>query len=182
MGTAADVDYLGQLRKTLEDRFNEGELRTFCLDSGIVDYDSLPGTGKADKARELVAYCMRHDELTVLVTKGKQLRPDIRWREPPASGVVTPGEVALPAGGVPVRNPLWHRGPIRDPAFFTGHASEVRTALSLLPNGQSISLVGPRHIGKTSLLYYISNPTILEAAALIQSSLSSSSVVEAASN
>lgn len=165
MGTTTDGDYLAQLRRTLEDRFNESELQTFCADLTI-DYDSLPGTGKADKARELVAYCKRHDMLRVLVAKGKVSRPDIPWRDPPAPSVVEPGEVASPTGGVPVRNPFWHRGPIRDPAFFTGRSSEVRTAMSLLPNAQSISLVGPRHIGKTSLLYYISNPTVLEASGI----------------
>ena len=46
---------LSELRQRLVEHFTEGELRTLCFDLGI-DYDALPAFGKADKARELVAY------------------------------------------------------------------------------------------------------------------------------
>ena len=50
------------LRQILAERFNEGELRTLCFDLGI-DYENLPGQGKADKARELVAYFQRRGDI-----------------------------------------------------------------------------------------------------------------------
>jgi hypothetical protein len=60
----------------------------------------------------------------------------------------------------PDSNPFFHRGPIRDHAYFTGREHEVSQALSLLGNEQSISLVGQRRIGKTSLLFHIADPEI----------------------
>jgi hypothetical protein len=76
--TISKENYLVKLRQILSRRFDEGELRTLCFDSGM-DYDSLPGTGKADKARELVAYFERRERIPDLVRIGKQLRPDISW-------------------------------------------------------------------------------------------------------
>ncbi len=67
-----------RLREVLATRFNEGELRTLCFDLGI-DYDNLPGAGKADTARELVGYCERHNQVAALVEHGTRLRPDIPW-------------------------------------------------------------------------------------------------------
>lgn len=69
---------LTRLRELLTTRFDEGELRTLCFDLGI-DYDDLPGAGKADKARELVSYCARHARLADLPARGRQVRPDISW-------------------------------------------------------------------------------------------------------
>jgi hypothetical protein len=61
---------------------------------------------------------------------------------------------------MPSSNPFYHRGPIRDRAYFFDREHEVSQALSLLGNGQSISLVGQRRIGKTSLLFHISDPGV----------------------
>ncbi len=61
-------------------RFSEGELRTLCFRLGV-DYESLPGSGKSDKARELVAYAERHQLVSDLVTVGEDIRPDIDWNE-----------------------------------------------------------------------------------------------------
>jgi tetratricopeptide (TPR) repeat protein len=68
--------HLTQLRRILTERFDEGELRTLCFDLDV-DYDSLPGDGKADKARELVAYLERRDRVSELIETGKRQRPDI---------------------------------------------------------------------------------------------------------
>jgi hypothetical protein len=64
---------LVKLRQILTDHFDVGELRTLCFDLRI-DYQSLPGEGKADKARELVAYCERHRCVAELEDKVRQLR------------------------------------------------------------------------------------------------------------
>jgi S1-C subfamily serine protease len=70
--------HLTKLRQILVNRFDEGELRTLCFDLGV-DYDSLPGAGKADKAREVVAYLERREQLYELVKVGRQHRSDIPW-------------------------------------------------------------------------------------------------------
>ena len=61
---------------------------------------------------------------------------------------------------MPLSNPFFHRGPVRDRAFFFGREHEMGQMLSLLGNGQSVSLVGQRRIGKTSLLFQITNPEV----------------------
>jgi hypothetical protein len=60
------------------------------------------------------------------------------------------------------RTPYYPGRPIDKRDGFFGRAHEARTALSLLGSLQSVSLVGPRRIGKTSLLHHISNPSVLE--------------------
>jgi len=67
-----------RLRQTLASRFDEGELRTLCFYLEV-DYDDLPGEGKSNKARELVAYFERRGQVSELVKIGKQSRPDIPW-------------------------------------------------------------------------------------------------------
>jgi hypothetical protein len=71
---------LTQLRHILTERFSEGGLRRLCFDLDI-DYDDLPGSGKADKAMELVAYLERRGRVSKLLEMGQQLRPDILWDE-----------------------------------------------------------------------------------------------------
>lgn len=55
-----------RLRQTLVEYFSEEELRTLCDDLDV-DYESLPSVGKADKARELIAYFQRRRRLSQLV-------------------------------------------------------------------------------------------------------------------
>jgi hypothetical protein len=57
-------------------------------------------------------------------------------------------------------NPFFHRGAIRRAEDFIGREAEINQILGLLKNGQSVSLIGPRRIGKSSLLLQLSTPTI----------------------
>ncbi len=59
-------------------------------------------------------------------------------------------------------NPFFHRGAIRHIEDFVGREAESAQMLGLLRNGQSVSLIGPRRIGKSSLLLHLSNETIRE--------------------
>jgi hypothetical protein len=72
-----------KLRQIITTDFDEGELRTLCFDlrSTIpkLDYDSLPGMGKADKARELVLFFERHGRLAELDRICRDLRPNASW-------------------------------------------------------------------------------------------------------
>lgn len=72
--TDFDANQLALVRKFIENRFSEGELRTLCFDLGL-DYDNLPAEGKANAARELVDYCRRHTRLPELLAKLRQERP-----------------------------------------------------------------------------------------------------------
>lgn len=65
---------LVELRQVLTTLFNLSELRTLCFDMAIA-FEDLYGEGKADKARELVAYCVRHGRVPELAARCRDLRP-----------------------------------------------------------------------------------------------------------
>lgn len=54
-----------------------------------------------------------------------------------------------------IDNPFFHRGAIRRSRYFYGREAETDQILGLLRNGQSVSLIGPRRIGKSSLLIHL---------------------------
>ena len=60
----------------LRDRTNAEDLRNLCFLLGL-DYDILPGDSRTGKAREIVAYFDRREDLDALATALRQLRPDI---------------------------------------------------------------------------------------------------------
>lgn len=57
-------------------------------------------------------------------------------------------------------NPFYHRGAIRQAANFHGRQNETEQILGLVRNGQSVSLIGPRRIGKSSLLIHLCRPEV----------------------
>ena len=59
-------------------------------------------------------------------------------------------------------NPFFHRGPIHDPDYFYNREAEVKQVLEMVHKRQSVAIVGPRKIGKTSLLLYISHPEVAQ--------------------
>lgn len=59
-----------------------------------------------------------------------------------------------------IDNPFFHRGAIRRPEEFHGRQAEISQILGLLRNGQSVSLIGPRRIGKSSLLLHVARPQV----------------------
>jgi DNA-binding NtrC family response regulator len=61
-----------QLRQVLDEGFDLEEMKDLCLDLDI-DFDNLRGEGK--KARELIAYCRRHNRLEHLAARITELRP-----------------------------------------------------------------------------------------------------------
>jgi hypothetical protein len=62
----------------------------------------------------------------------------------------------------PRANPFFHRGPIRDPAYFFGRQRETRLMLDLVRNAQSVSVLGQRRIGKSSFVLHVANPLVLQ--------------------
>jgi DNA-binding winged helix-turn-helix (wHTH) protein len=61
-----------------------------------------------------------------------------------------------------IENPFFHRGPIRDLDYFYNRTRETKRILEMLSRGQSVSVTGPRKIGKTSLLFHISRPEVMQ--------------------
>lgn len=54
-------------------------------------------------------------------------------------------------------NPYTARAMIKDPAIFVGRSDEIYDIYALLAGMQSCSIVGPRRIGKSSLLYHLTH-------------------------
>ncbi len=52
-------------------------------------------------------------------------------------------------------NPFFHRGAIRRAEEFHGREAEINQILGLFRNHQSVSIIGPRRIGKSSLVIHL---------------------------
>ncbi len=59
-------------------------------------------------------------------------------------------------------NPYLSRGPVRSQEMFFGRNHELREIANFLKGNQSVSIVGPRKIGKTSLLFHLMRPRVSE--------------------
>jgi DNA-binding response OmpR family regulator len=60
------------------------------------------------------------------------------------------------------KNPFRYQAPIDRVDHFYNRRSEVRNAFRLLGQYRNIEVTGPRGIGKTSFLHYISHPDVLQ--------------------
>lgn len=65
-------------------------------------------------------------------------------------------------------NPFFHRGPIRQPAYFFNREEETAHLLALLRNLQNVAILGQRRIGKTSLLFHLARPETYRRAGLVE--------------
>ncbi|MCA9974488.1 MAG: hypothetical protein KC413_02010, partial [Anaerolineales bacterium] len=70
---AADISPR-DLREILDQFFNEEELLDLCFDLNV-DYESLGGTGKRGKSRELINTARRHGRFYDLVESCQRARP-----------------------------------------------------------------------------------------------------------
>lgn len=78
LNRSPDQKLLIQLREFFTGYFSEEELRTFCFDQEI-DYNDLQAEGKANKARELVAYYARRGRIRELKELARLSRPGVSW-------------------------------------------------------------------------------------------------------
>ncbi len=62
------------LKQVLIRHFSEEELRDLTFDMNI-DYETLPGTNKVGKVRELIVYTERHSKFSNLIEIVRMLRP-----------------------------------------------------------------------------------------------------------
>ncbi|ODS41397.1 MAG: hypothetical protein A7315_06355 [Candidatus Altiarchaeales archaeon WOR_SM1_79] len=60
------------------------------------------------------------------------------------------------------RNPFYHRGPIKTTDDFIGRRNIISHIFDRLRHTEDCSIIGPRAIGKTSLLHYISNKDVVK--------------------
>ena len=136
-GVDTDRSSRAQLRRVLDEYFNETELRNLCFDMGI-DYEGLSSGGKTDKARELIAHCERHVRVDELERRCRELRPNAPWTDRPQLSAIT----------LPRRAELPHQ------SYFFGREQELaRIADALDPEsaGWGVLIDGAGGIGKTAL-------------------------------
>lgn len=110
--------------------------------------------------------------VTALLKIAANATPDgiVSWNEvlapPELPSEAMPKEILKPAALEPppqaLLNPYFNRIAIKDPKYFFGREEEVHYIMSLLRNTQSCSIVGPRRIGKSSLINYISHPEVIK--------------------
>ncbi len=70
---------LKELHEYLIKHFSSNEMKTLCMWELKVDYDDLDGQNRKVKARELIAYCVRHGLLEKLIKACKKARPNVLW-------------------------------------------------------------------------------------------------------
>jgi hypothetical protein len=61
-----------------------------------------------------------------------------------------------------MNNPYNFTGPLRDSTMFFGRTHELREIWTFLSHNQSVSIVGPDRIGKTSLVLHLMRPLTME--------------------
>jgi hypothetical protein len=66
------------MHRNLVALFSEGELRQLCFELGV-DFETLSGTTKQDKAREIILLFERKDTVADLLSACKRTRPDATW-------------------------------------------------------------------------------------------------------
>jgi hypothetical protein len=111
-GTSLNVDQ-SRLRDILAQFFNEGELRDLCFDLGV-DYDDLPGEGKADRARELVGRFYRRGEGMTLLQAIRKRRPNAFWQDTLERTVDEATRPTREISALALRQASGRTGPLRD--------------------------------------------------------------------
>jgi Effector-associated domain 7 len=141
------------LQKKLLKVFNIDELKTLCVDLGI-DYERIPHGTKDEFCRELILYVQRRNNLAELVSRCKQLRPQVAWEDTLDISGADPTEdrVAI-AKFAP--NPFGLSGRIINLADFFDREELLRRIFEALRKGSNLSLVGESQVGKSSILSMI---------------------------
>ncbi|HEY3341911.1 MAG TPA: hypothetical protein VGK81_07825 [Anaerolineae bacterium] len=94
-----------QLRENVLAYFEVDDLESLCFDLGV-DYNGLPGDGKAAKVVAMLEYFGRTGRVTQLIDRCAQLRPNVAWdvlREaalanPDLFRPISPDEPSTPTG------------------------------------------------------------------------------------
>jgi serine/threonine protein kinase len=128
-------------------------------ESDVSFADAVP-----DGMRRIILRCLEKDR-DARASSFDELIPLIEEMERQYRGLVDGGQTSVIetrglARRTSKRNPYLNRAMIKRPAEFFGRTKEVRKIYSRLdaPDPQSISVVGDRRIGKSSLLNYIYHP------------------------
>ena len=89
-----------EIKKKLIDFFSLSDINELCFDMNI-DYESLRGSGKAEKAMALINYCKNHGRFSELVNELKKARPHVfgSSQQPGGASHVSGGAPHAPGSG-----------------------------------------------------------------------------------
>lgn len=76
----SDSNPMSMLCQMLKQSFNIDELDDLCFELGL-EFENLKGATRSGRARELLTYLERRDELHRLIEYGKKVRPHIEWSD-----------------------------------------------------------------------------------------------------
>jgi hypothetical protein len=141
-------DDLSRLHQFIENRYDMEELRTLCFDLGV-GYDDLRGEGRSAKARELVGYMERRDQLGRLLDMLRKTRP-----EPFAQAGFDSMPVSSPRSDVFRSCIKSYTFPFNEPYYpLPQRETEIQSVMQALrPGGRSTVMVtGLGGMGKTAL-------------------------------
>ncbi|MEI2609108.1 MAG: cytochrome D1 domain-containing protein [Candidatus Promineifilaceae bacterium] len=127
-----------RLRQVISDTFNSEELRTLCF-SLAIEYDDLPGEGRASKIRELIALCERDNRLRELVAQCQALRPNQDWPNADDSLAESPYKGLLYFD-------------VDDAPLFFGRERVINELLEHLRQHRFLAVVGASGSGKSSVV------------------------------
>jgi len=68
----------------------------------------------------------------------------------------------MKSGKLSIKNPYFFGRPVKDPSMFFGRKEEIRHIVNYTSAGQSVSTVGERRFGKSSLLLHLYNLSVGE--------------------
>ncbi|MCP4418394.1 MAG: hypothetical protein GY805_17380, partial [Chloroflexi bacterium] len=136
-GSEIEHANLVKLFQKADRHFNDSELRDLCFQLNV-EYKDLAGLSKRDKMRELVTLIDRNGRLPDFTTLATQLRPNVKWQDPPQRAGETEIVAKLNiAVVVDIARPT-----IRDVARYLDEA-EMDVNFLLLQNAQPDNFLSP---------------------------------------
>lgn len=145
------------IRELLNAALNDETLTALCYDYFRPVYNQFAtGMSRPDKIQRLIAHCERHDSFGLLLEQIERLAPAQYATYAQQGRVPPPSTPSPPAPPRPATNPFFYGGAV-PPALFYGRQDIVAAVVQRVggQTAQSISIVGERRMGKSSLLAYI---------------------------
>jgi hypothetical protein len=145
-----------QLRRMIDNSFNQEELHTLCSDLNI-DYEHLPGNqGKENKVRALIEYAERRGRLTELLQKVVENRPnlDLERLHVVSTGYSKPTlDFRVWVHNLLIQNALGHHRAENDPLLFNARLNSKR--FDAISSNKSSLIFGASGSGKTAAAIFL---------------------------
>lgn len=143
------------IRDLLNAALADESLNLLCYDHFRPVYDQFAtGMSRTDKIQRLIEHCERHEQLELLLNHIQRLTPS-QYAKYVEQGLL-PQPPAPSTPPTPATNPFFYGGAV-PPELFYGRQDILQAIVQRVggQTAQSISIVGERRMGKSSLLRYV---------------------------